>query len=196
MARSDFDALTQWLGSLSGPGILVLGQPLIAEATPWSRSVDHVLPDYRQYGRLIRALFDAQHDVVLLTGDVHFSRIASCRLHAEARLIEVISSPLALVDPGAGSLPVTSPSEFPVAPLPQGITPVGVDYHRVGRPRDVSLAPASGRCAENCMTIAFGLAAANASTVRMRVRAWLLDRPHDEDTGLPIRDYEWETELR
>lgn len=94
--------LGEWVRDLPGPGALVIGQPLLAEK---GSVKDWGLPDYPQYAELIRYLRAARHSIVMLTGDVHFGRIASCDLRPElgTKLIEIISSPMQLVPHAAGT---------------------------------------------------------------------------------------------
>ena len=64
---------------------------------------DYGLPDFvKQYEELKGYLRESQHSIVILTGDVHFGRIAETSLRRElgTKLFEVISSPMQLV-PGA-----------------------------------------------------------------------------------------------
>ena len=44
------------------------------------RLADLGLPDYEQYEDLVRILCRTRHSVVILTGDVHFGRVARCSL--------------------------------------------------------------------------------------------------------------------
>src|SRR4029450_5170412 len=83
---------------LTGPGCLVLGQVLFtAPAGTISKHMDLGLPDFRQYIELLDALRQAPHAVVVLTGDVHFGRVAVCQFLNGQEIVEVIASPLALV---------------------------------------------------------------------------------------------------
>jgi hypothetical protein len=82
---------------------MVVGQPILASKTGVKgHLVDWGLPDYTQYGDLIRLIAGTRHTIVILTGDVHFGRIATCTLASGAQIIEVISSPMALVDDAVG----------------------------------------------------------------------------------------------
>jgi hypothetical protein len=55
------------------------------------------LPQYtRQFGRLVEALLNAPCSIVILSGDVHWGRVSSGINLRKKRLIEVISSPLAM----------------------------------------------------------------------------------------------------
>jgi hypothetical protein len=104
MLDADLDRLVEWLAGLRCPGVLVLGQPL--HAIPVSRwkglfeTIDIItdinLPAFTQFARLAQALQRAPHDVCVLSGDVHFGRVASVELFREGdiepmRLFEVHS---------------------------------------------------------------------------------------------------------
>jgi hypothetical protein len=99
-----------WINQLPGPGVIVIGQPLLTEK---GSKKDWGLPDYQQYAELVRYIRAANHSIVILTGDVHFGRIASCTLRPElgTKLIEVISSPMQLV-PHAGGTFKEAPHVF------------------------------------------------------------------------------------
>lgn len=99
-----------WINQLPGPGVIVVGQPLLTEK---GSKADWGLPDYQQYAELVRYIKAANHSIVILTGDVHFGRVASCDLRPElgTKLIEVISSPMQLV-PGAKGTFKEAPQVF------------------------------------------------------------------------------------
>jgi hypothetical protein len=89
----------RWLGSRKGPGVLVLGQPLFGEV---GRSIrmGPDLPEYRrQFGDLSRALLEAPCSTLILSGDLHWGRVAHGVTARKQRLVEVISSPLRLSAP-------------------------------------------------------------------------------------------------
>ena len=89
----------------------MLGQPLFAEG---GSIKDYGLPDFQaQYEELKRYLRESQHSIVILTGDVHFGRIAVTGLRPElgTKLYEVISSPMQLV-PGAQGKYAPAPNVF------------------------------------------------------------------------------------
>ena len=110
----DLQKIVAWIDGLVAPGVLVVGQPIFDVRHGLSGNfVDWGLADYAQYADLVRALSRARHSVVVLTGDVHFGRVAHCRLPSGAELIEVISSPLALVDKSAGGGWAAAPETFP-----------------------------------------------------------------------------------
>jgi hypothetical protein len=111
--------VTTWLQALTGPAILALGQPILAPRTGLRGYFsDWTLPDYRQYEDLVRALSATAHDIVIVTGDVHFARVAEVRLPNGRRLVEIIASPMALVDDHAGRKWKAPPQSFPAFPVP------------------------------------------------------------------------------
>jgi hypothetical protein len=115
----DHQRVIEWIDSLSGPGVLVLGQPVLAsEAGFKGNFADWGLPDYRQYGPLVAAIQRSRHDVVVLTGDVHFGRVAGAPLPSGANLYEVIASPFALVSSLLSQKWGAPPGRFPERPLP------------------------------------------------------------------------------
>lgn len=119
MPQDRFAQVVTWLDTLDGPGILVLGQPVLTARAGWrGHLLDWGLPDFRQYADLVRAIQRSRHDIVVLTGDVHYGRIAGCRLPSGAQLFEVIASPFALVDDRLGREWHEPPRLFPADPIP------------------------------------------------------------------------------
>lgn len=109
MSATNLREIGNWTASLTGPGVLVLGQPFFAETGSWK---DFGLPDFvTQYEELKRYLRQSNHSIVILTGDVHFGRIAVTRLRPElsTELYEVISSPMQLVPHAAGTYKAAPP---------------------------------------------------------------------------------------
>ncbi len=90
---ADFDQLINWAQSLTSPGVLTIGQPLMVR--PGSNE-DKNLANYRkQYAALLNALASTGHDILILSGDVHFGRVGSAPLGNNGTILhEVISSPL------------------------------------------------------------------------------------------------------
>jgi hypothetical protein len=81
--------------------VLVVGQPVFHPRTR-GRGVnaDYHLADYMaDYTELMALLGRASRSTVVLSGDVHFSRVASASF-PETRVTEVISSPLSMVAGG------------------------------------------------------------------------------------------------
>jgi hypothetical protein len=98
MSPEDMAEIRRWALGLKSPGCLVLGQVLFsAPAGGISKHMDLGLPDFRQYTELLEVLRHAPHTVVILTGDVHFGRVAVCQLLNGQEIVEVVASPLALV---------------------------------------------------------------------------------------------------
>lgn len=101
MLDTDLDRVAQWVQGLEGPGVLVVGQPILSKKSSFIMGrLDASLADYKQYDRLVAILKTAQHSLVILTGDVHYGRVASAPLNPMlgTEIIEVISSPMSLVD--------------------------------------------------------------------------------------------------
>ncbi len=94
-----------WARGLTAPGVLVLPQPLVeSRASALSRSLGTVLdvnlPDYpADYRALWQAVSSAPHDVAVLAGDIHYTRLYSISREpvAKNRVYEIVSSPLARI---------------------------------------------------------------------------------------------------
>ena len=87
-----FTTIVNWAKSLKSPGVFVSPQPLIVQKNPLERNL---LSFQVQYKELLKALGHSGHDIVLLSGDVHYGRIATVPLgNGGARLVEIIASPL------------------------------------------------------------------------------------------------------
>lgn len=94
-----------WARGLSGPGVLVLPQPLVeSRASALSRSLgtllDVNLPDYAaDFAALWQAVSNAPHDIAVLAGDIHYTRLYSVSREpvAKNRVFEIVSSPLARI---------------------------------------------------------------------------------------------------
>jgi hypothetical protein len=173
MLDADLDRLVEWLAGLRCPGVLVLGQPL--HAIPVSRwkglfeTIDIItdinLPAFTQFARLAQALQRAPHDVCVLSGDVHFGRVASVELFREGdiepmRLFEVIASPMAQLD---GAYAVFDPDKwegprtFPAKPehgVP-GVTPGPISWLNVVPTKPFVPGWQPMRTEEHFMTLAF-----------------------------------------
>lgn len=96
MAPSDRDALFDWLRSPGGPRVLVIGQPLWQQAVNKTLFVvgDHNLAAYAvDFAHLCEAIRDCPGDVLVLTGDPHFSRVLSLKTVDGRAVYEVTSSP-------------------------------------------------------------------------------------------------------
>jgi hypothetical protein len=173
MAPTDFEALISWIEGLRSPGVLVIGQPLLATG---GNPGDRCLPDFPdQYARLCRSLAAASHDVAVLSGDVHFGRVARIEMQRPdrarpTRLYEVISSPMALVSLFHGRFG-----------LARGVFSADITTFPFGPGNDeVTYAPpvrSSGkRCEDHYMTLEFTNLGADAG-IKVDVRAHLLRIP-------------------
>ena len=96
-----------WAAEPHGLGVLVLGQPLFEVASRRKGDfADYRLADYAgDYTALMDLLGRSARSTAVLTGDLHFSRVAWSSLPASAgnverRVTELISSPLAMVAGG------------------------------------------------------------------------------------------------
>jgi hypothetical protein len=115
----EMTALQRWVSGLAAPGILVIGQPIFATRTGLAgRFVDRNLPDFEQYAELCRVLQSSRQSILVLTGDAHYGRVATAPLAAGAELVELISSPLALVERSLGGSWHAAPAWFPAEAIP------------------------------------------------------------------------------
>ena len=189
MTTQDMSRLRYWMSSLKGPGILVLGQSVFqAERGILGNVTDWGLQDYRQYEDLASALWNATHDIVVLTGDVHYGRVASCRLGSGKKLVEVVSSPMSCLPQSEATWDEDDgPETFPHQKIGNINKPAAISYHKV-----VSRTPNHhNRTAENFFTVSFEKR--SSGSVKMSVRAWLPRRP--TRSALPHQDFEWSTNL-
>jgi len=114
MSDNDLAALRTWVSGLTGLGVLVVGQPIFDKKAGWTGALtDWGLPDYQQFNDLVPALAQTDHSILVLTGDVHFGRVAFCQLKDQVYLYEIISSPTALVNPAVGGKWKAAPDLFP-----------------------------------------------------------------------------------
>lgn len=110
--------LQQWIegGPVDRPGVLVLGAPLFTEPASWfsSKFADRSLANYAQYAPLAQSVQRSRRALLLLAGDIHCGRLAVTRLPSGLPFVEIISSPLALVDKSVGGSFTRAPEHFPV----------------------------------------------------------------------------------
>ena len=120
MSAADLAALDDWVSNLNDVGVLVVGQPIFSKKAGIIKGNlgDWNLPDYAQYADFVRILTKTEHSILVLTGDVHYGRIASCQLKPGVTLYEIISSPTALVDPKVGGKWEQAPDKFPAISIP------------------------------------------------------------------------------
>jgi hypothetical protein len=175
MRDEDLEAVGQWIDRLQGPGILVVGQPILVEKTGVFRSllrrgpkevirkyVDKNLPDYAQYENLVEHIKRSKHSIVALTGDVHYGRIAHGNLKpgSESKFIEVISSPMQAVLDDKGE------------PLFGTCKPAPTDYFPIVANR--AIAPSQN----HFVTVQFS--SEESASVNMTVKSWPVPRPGEK----------------
>lgn len=101
ISDDQLSALRTWLAALKGPGVLITGQPFFDSKTHrHDDKADYHLADFPQYADLMRLLAQCSQSIVVLSGDVHFSRVAQVELENGKTITEVLSSPLAVVTGG------------------------------------------------------------------------------------------------
>jgi hypothetical protein len=174
MSAADLAEIRAWARGLKSPGCLALGQVLFtAPAGKISRHMDLGLPDFGQYTELLDALRQAPHAVVILTGDVHYGRVAVCQLLNGQEIIEVVASPLALVASFPSNDWKAAPALYPAVAAP-GLVQRAITTDQVYQYNGNHFA-----------TIGFSR---SGGRVRMRVQAW-----PTENKGrppVPVRTYE------
>jgi hypothetical protein len=121
-STAQWASLRGWAAQPTGLGVLVVGQPVFHSRTR-ERGVnaDYHLADYTaDYAELMGLLGRAARSTVVLSGDVHFSRVA-CANFPRTQVTELISSPLAMVAGGHamtlldGWLPAPAKMSLPAA---------------------------------------------------------------------------------
>lgn len=190
---AQFRKLVAWAEGLRSPGVLAIPQPLIVEENKMERNL---LSYGDQYARLLEALASSGHDIVVLSGDVHFGRIATCALgNNGGRLIEIISSPLSNLTflNGIASAKAThKPTRFPDASIQiDGWVRAKVDYSKnfdVKTKRGFLFsAHPKERTREHFMTIGFQRMA--AGRIRLSAQAWRV-RSSSGPKNLPTKDFD------
>jgi hypothetical protein len=76
------------------------------------REIDATLRHFDQYKDLIKIISNSKHSIVILSGDIHYSRISKCILTTGVEIIEVVSSPMALVSDKARGLELPVRNSF------------------------------------------------------------------------------------
>jgi len=188
----EFNKLIDWASGLKMPGVLVSPQPLIVEK---NNSERNLLSFKSQYGQLLEALASSGHDIVLLSGDVHFGRIATCPLgNKGARLIEIISSPLSnltYLNGIATSKPKLRPKRFPDASIKiGGWSQASVKYSKnfavTTRKGRLFSAYPKDRTREHFMTV--GFKQRQAGGISLTAQAWRV-RERVKAKNLPKMDF-------
>ena len=189
--KQGFKKMINWAQGLTKPGVLVIPQVLLTEKNELERNL---LSFRKQYSQLITAMASSGHDIVVMSGDVHFGRVAQVKMGANGgRLIEVVSSPMSNLT-GLNSLAAnkakTKPKQFPdpnAINIP-GFEPQTVQYHK-----DFNVQTKKGflfssywkeRTREHFMTVSFHK---NVDSVGMSVQAWRIRQ--QDSSRLPVKDF-------
>ena len=194
-----FDKLLNWARGRSCPGVLVISQPLVVNRSPAERNLRSFEKQYRE---LLEALGASPHDIVVLSGDVHFGRIAGVPIGSRgARLIEIISSPLSNLTGLNGlatSIAAGRPGRFPPGDAARqlGWPRKEVDYYKDGADRGRFFVPSrkgrwfsaypKDRTREHFMTVSFRRTAEGG--VELTANAWLV-RERRGPRNLPARSF-------
>ena len=176
MRDEDLKSLGRWIEGLEGPGVLVVGQPMLVEGNGTFGSllkkglkkgltkailsyVDRDLSHYPQYEDLVGYIKSSKHSVVVLTGDVHFGRVACGELKpgSESSFVEVISSPMHAV--------LSDKDE----PLFGSYKKAPTDHFQITEDREIM------HKRNHFATV--GFSSRDDSRVNMEVRAWPIPRP-------------------
>ncbi len=181
MLYENLQEAQDWLSSLKGPGVLVLGQPLLEADAIQTRTdkilsrFDKDLANYGQYAELKNSILCCPHSVVVLTGDVHFARVAclSPDSNGVTKFVEVVSSPMCLVPGPFGR----GKSNGYQAALPLDSKPIN------------SMTPFGEEHRDNFATLQFS--AVGNDEVRMKVSYWPILGSDQNISPEPVRDYEF-----
>lgn len=194
---ANFKKVIQWAGELKSPGVFIVSQPLIVEENETEKN----LLSYKQhYAELLKAFAASGHDIVLLSGDVHFGRIATTQLgdnNNGPRLIEIIASPLSnltYLNGIATSKAKSKPTTFP----PQDVCkinnwqPAKVTYNKhyqVSTKRgNIFSAYPKARTREHFMTISFSRNN-STGTIDLSANAWRI-RQSRGTKKIPVKDFQ------
>lgn len=106
MIEDQWRDLEEWARELTGPGVLILPQPLLKAG---GSKTDRTLLDFKESDR-IGAIFEKAlggetadgkpHDIMILTGDIHTGRVSSAEIVGlPGQIYELVASPASLVTP-------------------------------------------------------------------------------------------------
>ncbi len=111
LPEEQWQDLERWVHQLTGPGVLLIGQPAFQKDGDWR---DHSLSNFPEdYGRLWAVIEESleghtadgrPHDILVLSGDIHTGRFAVGRrggLDAPEGVPELIASPASMIRPGS-----------------------------------------------------------------------------------------------
>lgn len=190
MPDAEFTELLNWANNLRCPGVLVTSQMLLDAPSEGERN----LPSFaEQYAHLIEALAASGNDILVLSGDVHFGRIANVKLGTKgATLTEIVSSPLSnlkgwlngFASDVAGNNPESFPGGIPANAPSESLVKVNYDdAYKVSHQKGTYFsAHPKDRSDEHFMTIGFNRV--DAGEIELTVQAWHV-RNCDSVSGLP-----------
>ena len=191
MPSKDFQKVINWAKNLTSPGVIVLPQPLLVKKAD---AVDYNLASHtQQYQELVLAINESGHDIICLSGDVHFGRIASVPIGDKgAMLHEIISSPMSNLTGIDGKIATSTPSRlinFPAVKI-KGLTPQKVQYHKHWAVETELVnkwyMPNYRKTKEHFMTLAFSKT--DQGSIELQIQAWRV-REKNKDTGLPTHEF-------
>ncbi|NVK25579.1 MAG: hypothetical protein HWE10_11675 [Gammaproteobacteria bacterium] len=192
MSDKHFAGALRWVKQLTCPGVLVLSQPLMEKYDHKDRNFIFY---QRQYGQLLRAIHNANHDIMVLSGDVHHGRISKVEFpNRTNKLVEVVSSPMSNLSGESSIATSTINIQSRLKRFPDinvyGVPKVDVQYQS---PWKVSTADNffdfrywDERTKEHFNTLT--LNKLEDGKLEVTVRAWLV-REKDHKTGLPKQDW-------
>ncbi|MFT5719377.1 MAG: hypothetical protein ACI9T7_003590 [Oleiphilaceae bacterium] len=186
--QEGFKKIIDWATGLTSPGVLVIPQILIVDENKQERNLRSFK---KQYADLLVALASSGHDIVVMSGDVHFGRIAHVKLGENGgRLIEVVSSPMSNLtglNSFASDTAKATPEYFPDIEI-AGLAPQKVEYDKAFNVHTkrgfIGSSYWKKRTREHFMTISFNK---SADKVNMSVEAWRI-REQDSER-LPKKDF-------
>jgi len=193
LPKAELTKVCDWIHNLTKPGILVLSQPIMDEQ---SGSDDRNFPSYeKDYKLVVKAIHDAKHDVLVLSGDVHYSKVSSVAFEGRAnKLYEVVSSPLSNLS-GLGGIATncvtkrTRLKHFPAIEI-DGVKKTRIQYEEPWRVTSTfslfDFRYPKRRTKENLFTLK--LNKTRNGKLSVEVRAWLV-REQQRGTGLPKQDW-------
>ena len=197
LPNKTFKQLITWAKSLTSPGVIVLPQPLLVHK---GGELDWNLANYsEQYQTLLQALSFSGHDIVCLTGDVHFGRIAKVEFGEQGAILhEIIASPMSNLTGLDGKVAASSPEKllkFPTSAI-SGVPVRKVQYEKswaVGTQKVKFLRFFSyKKTKEHFMTLAFNKTADN--NIKILVQAWRI-RERYKNTSLPKAEFKQHHEI-
>jgi hypothetical protein len=201
-------ALEKWARELTGPGVLVLGQPLFGKKGDWKEpALRDFDGDFNRLCSVVETALGREHDILVLTGDIHRAR------HFTATLVGVAGGP------GVHELVASAASRLQVGPAVRepdvydDALKFTVDHGGIPRTWDAApVPPTPGELPSadnNLAVIRMSPGTATADTAAPRVRfslavwslrpftkVWSKLLPWRQPKGSLVKLYEKELELR